>query len=211
MADMPPGPVAARLRRLWQQHRWPRVLVLLLPLTLAFGIWWLTRPQLPTQQEAEQEVATQVGQREHTTVTATCTVPKDSGYSCTLRDSARRYGYAITTFTKNTSRNNRYGPRWDSTTIWEFPLDASGTGTKTLDASPPRDLSLAITAALQMIGGSIGHDLLDLYGAIKCDTHPTNTVIPCTVRAPILSATIRALGNNQYQLTYQVAVPENHG
>jgi hypothetical protein len=206
MADMPPGRITLRLRRLWQEQRWIRAPLLLIPLALGFGFWWLTRPQLPTQQEAQQEVATQVGQREHTTVTATCTEPQDSGYSCTLRDAAGRYGYAITTFTKNKS-NNRYGHKWDSTTIWEFPLNADGTGTKTLDTSPPRDLSLALTAAASAIGNSIGRNFPDMYGAIKCGDRVTSEVTMCAVRAPLLSATIQALGDNKYQLTYRVALP----
>lgn len=208
MADMSPEPDTPP-PRWWRRQRWLRAPLLLAPVAVAVGLWLLTRPQPPTRQEVEQEVAAHVGESEHTTVTATCTVPDTNGYTCTLRDVAGRYGYTITSFTKHKpSGNSRYSPAWDTLTTWGFPLNADGTGTLTLNATPPGNLPTSITGALEMIGASIGRpNLLDLYGAIRCDDQVTNDVTTCTVRAPVLSATVHALGNYKYELTYRVALP----
>jgi uncharacterized membrane protein len=52
-----------RADKLWE---WPsvRVLAALTTIGLAIGIWLLGRPSSPNQQEAEQEVATGIGQAE---------------------------------------------------------------------------------------------------------------------------------------------------
>jgi hypothetical protein len=80
----------------------------------------------------------------------------------------------------------------------------------TLNASPPGDLSLALTGALDMIGSSLGNpNLLALYGAIDCgdQSQLTTTGTACTVRSPILSATIRSVGDGRFQLAYRVRLP----
>lgn len=193
----------------WQQSKWFRGLAVLGAVGLAVGLWSLTRPSLPDQREVEQEVASGVGEAENTTVTANCTVPDDTGYTCRLRDAAGRYGHSITTFHEEHSQGfrhtttTRYGR-----TSWDFPLDADGTGTKTLDASPPRDLSLTISGVLMMISGTLGEpEWFSLHGAIDCGDEVISDVTTCAVRAPVLSATVRPLGDHKYELTYRVALP----
>lgn len=170
-----------------------------------------TSDSYPDRQQAQQEVESGVGQAENTTVTAVCTVPDKNGYTCQLRDAAGRYGYALTTFAGGSGTpgpHSRFGPTRHSDTTWGFPLNADGTGTQTLDTSPPRDLSLGVTAAVQMVGDALGSDLLDLFDAVKCGDDPAPTAVTdCAVRAPFLSATLRPLGNNTYQFAYRVSLP----
>jgi len=190
---------------------WLRLAVFLAVIGLLIAFWQWTN-SYPDQQQAQQDVESGVGQAENTTVTAVCTVPDKNGYTCQLRDAAGRYGYSITTFASGSGTSGphtRFSPTRHSETTWGFPLNADGTGTQTLDASPPGDLSLAITGAVQMIGGALGHsNLLDLFGAIDCGDDPDPTAVTsCTVRAPIQSATLRPLGNDRYQLAYHVTLP----
>lgn len=201
-------PASRRLR--W----WLGLSAFLSVVCLIITYWqWIDSNSYPDQQQAQQDVESGVSQAENTTVTAVCTVPDKNGYTCQLRDTAGRYGYSITTFAGGSGTpgsHTRFSPTWHSETTWGFPLNADGTGTQTLDASPPGDLSLDMTAAVQMIGGALGHsNWLDLIGAIDCgdDPDPT-TVTTCTVRAPIQSATLRPLGNDKYQLTYRVTLPK---
>lgn len=192
----------------WHETRWARGLAVLVAVGIAVGIWAVNQPSLPDQREAEQAVAADVGRSEHTTVTATCTVPHDSGYTCRLRDAAGRYGYSITTFHEDSPPTYRRITTRYGLTTWDFPLDADGRGTTTLDVTPPRDLSLSITAVLLMISGSIGEDsAFSLQGAIDCADPVAGEVTTCTVRAPVRSASVRVSGENEYLLTYRVALP----
>lgn len=197
----------------WQQSWWFRCLVVLAAIGLAVGLWRLSQPSLPDQQEAQRDVASEVGQAEHTAVTAVCTVPDSDGYTCRLRDTAGRYGYATTFFFTSDDYSGparsyvttRYGE-----TAWGFPMNADGTGTMTLNAAPPGDLATSVSGALEMIGSALGRpDLLSLYGAIDCGEPADTGVTTCTVRAPVLSATVRPLDGYRYQLTYRVALPRS--
>lgn len=196
--------------RPWWRTGWARGLAVLTAVGMAVGIWSLATPSLPNQQQAEQEVASGVGGAEHTTVTAHCTVPEDTGYTCRLRDGAGRYGYSITFFhDERRANNSRITTRYGMTT-WNFPLNADGTGSTTLDAAPPRDLESAIYGVLMMISGATGQpDTFSLYGAIDCGDYVTSEATACTVRAPVLSATVRAVEGYEYQLTYRVAIPKS--
>lgn len=204
------------VRPRWQRFDWwLRLAVFLAVIGLTIAFWqWINSDSYPSRQQAQQDVESGVGQAENTTVTAVCTVPDKNGYTCRLRDAAGRYGYSISVFASGSSTSgphSRFSATRHSETTWGFPLDADGTGTQSLDASPPRDLSLDITAAVQMIGGALGHsNMLDLFGAIDCGDDPDPTaaaVTTCTVRAPIQSATLRSLGNDKYQLDYRVTLP----
>lgn len=197
----------------WQRSWWFRCLLVLPAVGLVVGLWRLSQPPLPDQQEAERDVASEVGQAAHTAVTAACTAPDSSGYTCRLRDAAGRYGYATTFFftshddsgPDDTYVTTRYGE-----TAWDFPLNADGTGTMTLNAAPPGDLATSVAGALETIGSSLGTpDLLSLYGAIDCGEPADTGVTACTVRAPVLSATVRPLADHRYQLTYRVALPRS--
>lgn len=196
----------ASLERLLRT-RWFRGLMVLVAVGLAIGFWWVGRPSLPDRQEAEHDTESGVGDAEHTTVTATCTEPEDTGYTCRLRDAAGRYGYSITTFHNDSPPTykritTRYG-----LTVWDFPLNADGTGTKTLDTTPPRDLSASVSTVLLMLSGSLGQpDAFSLYGAIDCGGPVTGEVTTCTVRAPVRSAAVRETGENEYELTYRVTL-----
>ncbi|MFL6118443.1 hypothetical protein [Actinophytocola sp.] len=189
---------------------WFRGLAVLTAVGIAVGIWSLATPSLPSQHEAEQDVASGVGREEHTTVTAHCTVPDDSGYTCRLRDAAGRYGYSSTFFhDERRANNSRITTRYGMTT-WSFPLNADGTGTTTLDAAPPRDLKSAIFGVLMMVSGATGQpDAYSLYGAIDCGDYVTREATACTVRAPVLSATVRVVDGYEYELTYRVALPRS--
>src|SRR5262245_4725142 len=46
----------------WLQKPWFRGVAVLAAVGLAIGVWWVSRPSLPDQQEAEQEVASGVGE-----------------------------------------------------------------------------------------------------------------------------------------------------
>jgi hypothetical protein len=202
MEDDVPG----RDRRTW----WIPCLVVLAAVGVGVGVWRLSQPPLPDQQEAQHDVAATVGRAEHTTVTAVCTVPDDDGYTCRLRDAAGRYGYSDTIFVTTDNATNpdddEYVTTRDGETIWGFPLNADGTGTMTLDATPPRNLATSIAGALEMIGSSLRHsDPAGLFGAIDCAQPISGGATSCTVRAPVESAILRALGDDRFQLTYRVA------
>ncbi len=195
---------ATPVRRTW----WFRTAVVVMIGGLAIGFWLLSRPPLPDQQQAQRDIATRVGQLENARVTAVCTVPDNTGYTCRLRDSAGRYGFSNTLFVRGKHTfAPKLGTRSYGQTDWGFPLRADGTGTLLLDASPPGDLSTSVTGAVDMISGSLGRpNLISMYGAIHCGAVSEHAVTRCTVHAPVLSATVRRVGDHKYELTYRVAL-----
>lgn len=187
-----------------------RVLLILVPIGIAVGLAWLSWPHPVSQQQAEQDVSSLVGRAEGTTVTAKCSVPDSNGYSCTLRDAAGRYGFSITLTSIDKQHSDRLVTRTIANTQYGFPLNADGTGSQTVDATSPADLSLGETAVLASISSALGDDnFLTLYGDIDCgdQSQLTTAVTPCKVKAPILSATVKSVGNGRFLISYKVRVP----
>lgn len=202
--------ITIRGERPWRRT-WVRCLAVAGAVALIGGFWLLTRSALPDQDQAQRDVAAQVGSFEHTTVTAACTPPDHTGYTCRLRDSAGRYGFSDTIFVSGKHMSVvRHGSRRIGQTDWGFPLAADGSGTVVLDASPPGDLSTAVAGAVETISSALGRpNLLSMAGSINCGDQVITKVTRCHVHAPVRSATVRPLGGHRYQLTYRVSVPHS--
>lgn len=192
-------------------RKWLGLLLIPVPIAIAIGLYWLGQPHPVSQRQAEQDVASAVGQATGTTVTAKCSVPDKNGYSCTLRDSKGRYGYSATITGLDRQHSDRYVKRTYNDTAYGFPVNADGTGSQTIqaDSVTAGDLQGSIDLVLNQIGGSLDNDVFALLNDIDCGdaSELTAAVTPCQVRAPILSATIKNVGNGQYLLTYKVRVP----
>lgn len=188
-----------------------RVLLILVPIGIAVGLAWISWPHPVSQQQAEQDVASEVGQATGTTVTAKCSVPDNNGYTCTLRDSKGRYGYSATITGLDKQNSTRYVKRTYNDTTYGFPVNADGTGSQTIqaDAMKAGDLQGSIDLVLNQIGGALDNDVFALLNDIDCGeaSELTTPVTTCQVKAPILSATLKSVGNDQYLLTYKVTVP----
>lgn len=184
---------------------WGWLLVVAVLIGTGLLVWWGNRVPVPSRQEAESSVASAVGQREHTTVTANCDEPTDAGFACRLRDAAGRYGSSSTSISKQVS-SDEYAPDTISRlTSWDFPIDSAGNLRRELVVAPPQTVSAMVFGTVLLATLALGPG--DPGTRLDCPDPDVGASASCAAAGKVRSGTLQRTAADHYLLTATFALP----